>query len=136
MLISSRPPPRAKEGCAMDGSATTFNARVRDGVHVIELVRADVLDPKYIIEFQAELLARIEGAPGAVFVIDFDSVRFLSSTALGALVEAHKACTKGGGTLCVAGASKEIVQALKLIRLHKLVRMYDTVDEAVAKRGV
>ena len=119
----------------MSGTASTFNVRVRDGVHVIELVRADVLDPKYIIEFQAELLARIAGAPGAVFVIDFDKVRFLSSTALGAMVEAHKACAATKGVLCVAGASKEIVQALKLIRLHKLVRVYDTVDEAVAKRG-
>lgn len=116
----------------MTSTPSTFNATVRDGVHIVAPTRADVLDTTYITRLQEELLERVNAAPGAVFVIDLDTVRFLSSTALGMLVVVHKACAQRDGALIVAGASKDIVKALKIIKLHKLVRVYDTADEAVA----
>lgn len=114
----------------MSGSSN-YTARVVDGVHVIELSRSDVLDTSYITLVQQELVAYAAEKRGASMVVDLSNVQFLSSTALGLLMALHQAVSREGGTLGVAGAEKEVFRAFKLVKLHKVVGMHDTVREAV-----
>ncbi|MBL0921250.1 MAG: STAS domain-containing protein [Phycisphaerales bacterium] len=112
-------------------ASSNFSARVVDGVHVVELSRTDVLDTSYITRVQQELLAYAAEKHGASMVVDLSSVKFLSSTALGLLLALHQALSRADGTLAVAGADDEVLRAFKLVKLHKVVGVHDTVREAV-----
>lgn len=114
----------------MSGTSN-YTAHVVDGVHVIELSRSDVLDTSYITRVQQELVAYAAEKHGASMVIDLTNVQFLSSTALGLLMALHQAVSRAGGTVSVAGAQPEVFKAFKLVKLHKVVGMHDTVREAV-----
>jgi len=111
--------------------SSNYSVNVIDGVHVIELSRSDVLDTSYINRVQQELVAYAAEKHGASMVVDLSSVQFLSSTALGLLLALHQAVSKAGGTLGVAGAETEVHKAFKLVKLHKVVGIHDTVREAV-----
>ncbi len=111
--------------------SSNYKVNVVDGVHVVELSRSDVLDTSYINRVQQELVVYAGQKAGASFVVDLSSVQFLSSTALGLLLAMHKAVSNGGGSLHVAGVEDEVLKAFKLVKLHKVVGMHDTVRDAV-----
>lgn len=109
---------------------STFSVTVVDGVHIVSLARADVLDTVYINAAERELVAYAKERPGYSLVMDLSNTRFLSSTALGMLIAVQKTVAAGGGTLSVCGASDDIVKAFKLVRLGKIVAVHDTIRDA------
>jgi anti-anti-sigma factor len=66
-------------------------------------------------------------------VVDLSSVTFIDSSGLGALIRANKQMQRPRGPLavvCVPGG--RVSHLIHLTGLHQVLRLYDTVDQAVS----
>ena len=76
---------------------------------------------------RAGLARAIDRSP-ARLVVDLSSVEFLDSTALGALVDAHR---KQPGGLRIAGPKDAIRRALRVSGIDRHLTVFDTVEDAL-----
>ena len=81
-----------------------------------------------------------EDAVGAVpvpadVVLDLGPVGFLDSAGIGCIVRLNRRLQEGGGELRLARPGQAVSIALELVRLHRLLEVYPSVDEAVASFG-
>jgi anti-sigma B factor antagonist len=64
-------------------------------------------------------------------VIDLAGTEFMDSSGLGALIAGLKATRQGSGNLRIAGAAAQVLTVLQLTNLDRVLRPYETVDEAL-----
>ena len=69
-------------------------------------------------------------ATESTIVVDLTGVAFLDSSALGALVAAHRSMSPAGGHLALAGPQPHVAKVLQLTRLTEVISVFGTVDEA------
>jgi len=65
-------------------------------------------------------------------VIDMSSVQFVDSSGLGVILSCLRQVTERGGDLKVCGLSKGVRALFELVRMHKVVEIYNTREEALA----
>jgi anti-anti-sigma factor len=63
-------------------------------------------------------------------VLDLRLVKFINSTALGAIIKAHKRCRAEGGELVLAQPSNFVRDIVRKVGIDKLVPMFETDQEA------
>ncbi|MEO6598071.1 MAG: STAS domain-containing protein [Planctomycetota bacterium] len=63
-------------------------------------------------------------------VLDMRLVKFINSTALGAVIKAHKRCRAEGGELFIAQPSPFVRDVIRKVGIDSLVTMHDTEQEA------
>jgi anti-anti-sigma factor len=68
-------------------------------------------------------------------ILDLRLVRFINSTALGAIIKASKQLTKAGGRLVLARPSKFCREIIAKVGLDRVVPVYDTEEAAVEAIG-
>jgi anti-anti-sigma factor len=95
-----------------------------DGVRVLRL--AGDVDVSQSLAVRDAVGAAIEA--GAPVVVDLGGVRFIDSSGIGILVTAHRRAPDG---FAVAGAVEAVRRALELTRTDRILRLFDSVDEAV-----
>lgn len=78
-----------------------------------------------------EQLANLE-ADGAAVVVDLAGVNFLDSSALGALVAAHRTLSDTGGSLRLAAPKAHVRKVFLITRLTEVIPLYESVEEACA----
>ncbi len=64
-------------------------------------------------------------------VVDLTEVTFVDSTVLGTLVEARNKVTASGGSVVLAGPSKNVRRLLEVTSLDQVFPVFDTVAEAM-----
>ncbi|WP_459480374.1 anti-sigma F factor antagonist [Clostridium saccharoperbutylacetonicum] len=64
-------------------------------------------------------------------VLDFSRVTFMDSSGIGAVLGRYKKLLNKGGMLCIAMPNKNVSRIFELAGLYKIIKNYDTVDEAV-----
>lgn len=64
-------------------------------------------------------------------VLDMRLVKFINSTALGAVIKAHKRCRAGGGDLVIAQPSPFVRDVVSKVGIDKLITMHNSEQEAV-----
>jgi anti-sigma B factor antagonist len=77
-----------------------------------------------------DTLATLHGEGNTSIVVDLGGVTFLDSSALGALVAAHRDLTAAGGTLKLAAPRTHVLKVFRITRLAEVIPLYDSVDEA------
>ena len=87
------------------------------------------LDAKVAVEFK-EQMKELIGQGNTAFVIGLNSVNFIDSSGLGAIVSSLKILGKGGN-MVISGTSEPVTSLFKLTRMDKVFRMYETEAEAV-----
>ncbi len=65
--------------------------------------------------------------------LDLSRVLLLASAGLGTLINLHKQCHASGGKLVVFGLRDEIKELMKLTKLHRLLTIADSRDDAIKK---
>lgn len=65
--------------------------------------------------------------------LDLSRVLLLASAGLGTLINMHKQCTASGGRLVVFGLRSEIQELMKLTKLHRLLTIADSREDAIKK---
>lgn len=67
-----------------------------------------------------------------VLIFDLSGLTFISSLAMGSLINVAHGISKHGGRVAIAGAQPLVAEALRRIRLEAMMPMYGTVEEATA----
>ncbi len=100
---------------------------------VIEFSRPDVTDQAYIKQAGEEIDRVIQKLEPPRLVIDFTRVQRLSSATLGMLVALKETVEQKEGELCLANVEEKVYDIFRLTKLHKVLKICDTLDEAVEK---
>lgn len=64
-------------------------------------------------------------------ILDFSKVTFMDSSGIGVVVGRYKKIASNGGNICVADVSKSVNRVFELSGLFKIIKNFNTVDEAV-----
>lgn len=65
-----------------------------------------------------------------MLILDMHVVKFINSTALGAVIRAHKRCRAEGGDLVIAQPSLFVKNVVKSVGIDKLIAMHDKMEDA------
>jgi anti-anti-sigma factor len=123
-----------KPATGAGAQAPAFSARIQDGVHVVRLERASVLDAYEIERLGDDIYAYIKPIDGPWLVVDLANVEHLSSAALGMLIALRRVVVeKKGGGLALANVNRSLQSIFEMTRLHKLIAMRDSTEKAVRR---
>lgn len=64
-------------------------------------------------------------------ILNFSGVTFMDSSGIGAVVGRYKKLCNKGGILCITEVNKNVDRIFELAGLYKVIKKYNTVDEAV-----
>jgi anti-anti-sigma factor len=113
------------------GESEVFALREQDGVLVLEL-RGELGSLGWKSRNEARVLAAIEGMSGPRLVVDLTGVTYGGSELMAFLFRLRRrlgACT---GQLALAGAAGNVRAVLHVVRLDRVLGLYDSADAAVA----
>ncbi len=117
---------------APQGDSTLMVQRQGD-VYIIEFMDTRILDQLAIDKIKNEILALVEKSGVPKFVISFENVKYISSAVLGMLMTVNKTIAKEKGELRLAAIDNSLMEVFKLTRLDKILKIYDTTDNAMYK---
>lgn len=81
-------------------------------------------------EFKADLEANLEDTKA--MVVDLATVTFIDSSGLGVLLFALKRLNQKGGELKICNVTKPVRVLFELVRLHQIMEVYNSREEALA----
>jgi len=105
--------------------------RERGAVEVLTVHADDVSEADLIGHLGVDLRRAIDVGGADAFVLDLSGVRFLTSAALGMLINIHAHLADRGCRLALAGAAGNVARVLKHARLEELLPVCPTVGEAI-----
>jgi anti-anti-sigma factor len=101
-------------------------------VTVVRFVDRKILDEANIQELGQELFQLIEDGNHSNLLLNFSSVEFLSSAALGKLITLDKRVKAHGGKLKLSNIRPEIYEVFAITKLNKLFDIKDDEADALA----
>lgn len=98
------------------------------GVTVV-FVGASSLDAGNTAEFKKQIEPALKA--GNQVVLALGQVEFLDSSGIGALLSCLRELGRRGGDLKLCEATKSVRAICELVRLHKIVEIFNTKEEAI-----
>ena len=116
------------------GMSTRNRIRVSNvaDVVLVQFVDRKILDEAIIQELGRELFGLIEEDGCTKLLLNFSSVEFLSSAALGKLITLDKKMKAKKGLLKLSNIRPEIYEVFAITRLNKLFEIFDDEEGALA----
>jgi anti-sigma B factor antagonist len=105
-------------------------------VTVVSFQNVSVLDSANIEALGRNLLDLVEKQDTRKLILEFSAVRFMSSQALGLLLQLKKAMDPVHGKIVIAGTRPELHKVFKITNLHKMFIFHDGLDKALGEFGV
>ena len=105
-------------------------------VTVVSFQNISVLDSANIEALGRSLLDLIEKQDVRKLVLEFTAVRFMSSQALGVLLQLKRAMDPVKGKIVIAGIRPELHKVFKITNLHKMFTFHDDLDKALQEFNV
>lgn len=109
-----------------------ITSRMEGDVCVAVFDQAKMLDEAVINEVGTKLQGLVEDNLGGKLLIDFNNVTFMSSSMIGKIVFLAKSCKAKDVDLRLCSINPNIMEAITLLNLDKLLKIYGTVGEALA----
>jgi anti-anti-sigma factor len=101
-------------------------------VSVVRFADRKILDEANIQELGMELFKLVEQEQRKKLLLNFGSVEFLSSAALGKLITLDKKVKANGGKLKLSNIRPEIYEVFAITKLNKLFDIKDDEADALA----
>jgi len=101
--------------------------KIKD-ITIVEII-SDVLEAHNAKEFKKDILEAIKGSQKVIF--NMKNVNFIDSSGCGVILSCIKNLKTAGGDLRLFGVSKEVMTIFELIRMHRIIDVFRTKDEAV-----
>jgi len=95
-------------------------------VAIVSFSQDHILDAVLIEKMGTSLKALVDSEPRTKFVLDFGSVDYLSSSALGMLISLQKKIALKGGELKLAGIKDSIMEVFHITKLDEVFDIYKT----------
>ena len=92
-------------------------------VTAVKFTDKKILDEQVIQNIGDDLFKLVDELGRKKLLLDFVSVEFLSSAALGKLIRLHQRLASGGGKLILCGISKTIMEIFELTKLDKMLKI-------------
>lgn len=105
-------------------------------VSVVSFQNVSVLDSANIEALGRNLLDLIEKQDTRKLVLEFTAVRFMSSQALGVLLQLKKAMDPVQGKIVIVGIRPELHKVFKITNLHKMFVFHEDLDRALAEFNI
>ncbi len=93
------------------------------------------LDGKLSLETVHSFIQTLRPEPATHLILDMSGVSFLDSAGVGALVQVFVHRRNAGKSFAVAGLTKQGHAVMQVAGLTKLLPMYSSVEEGLAKAG-
>jgi len=106
-----------------------INVEPRESYAILYL--SGEFDTYYVPALQSEVDGLLKAGVSSA-VLNLRMVKFINSTALGAIIKASKQFKDAGGSLAIAHPSKFFRDILEKVGLDRVVPVYDTDEEAAA----
>jgi anti-sigma B factor antagonist len=118
------------------GSMTEIRPRIsveyRGNAVIVTLSDEKILEDEQIRSLRDSIMSVIEQAGRVNLIVDFRSVRFLSSAVLGLLIRVSKKIYEADGQLRLCHIRPRIQEIFKITRLTKIFDIYPDLDSAIA----
>ena len=114
-----------------DGTVTDLVTVNKEGVLII-LLPANRILTEVEADRIGERLANLAHSEGNKVLIDLSNVQQMSSAMIGKLLALSKECDDHNITLRLCGMEPHLKEAFKATGLHKLMKIHDTRDHAMA----
>lgn len=107
------------------GEKQFVSARVEGGVVIADVVTHSLseYESKLVQHDVMEVVGKAAGPAAHNILLDCTKVSFLASAGIGMMIAMRKHCMEGGGQLVVCGLGQDIMEALRLTRVDKLLRI-------------
>lgn len=104
-------------------------------VTVVSFQNVSVLDSANIEALGRNLMELVEKQDTRKLVLEFSAVRFMSSQALGVLLQLKKAMDPHG-RIIIVGIRPELHKVFKITNLHKMFTFHDDLDKALQEFNI
>lgn len=101
-------------------------------VDLVELL-VKSLDADTAQEFRENMEKKLE--EGGKVVLDLGALKFVDSSGLGAILTCLRKLNANGGDLKLCNMSKEVRAMFELVRMHRIIDIYDSRGDAVGAFG-
>jgi len=98
---------------------------------VVEIVTPSLLDTVELEALGADLYRLVDVQDKRRLVLDFGQVQYISSMAIGILVQLHRKTAALKGLLVLCNLSPRLMELLKIMKLDRLIPVKATQAEAV-----
>jgi len=105
-----------------------FNIEKIEDVAVVEL-KTDLLDANNAREFKDSISPVLEKNQKVVF--NMSQLSFLDSSGCGSILSCLRQLNTAGGDLKMYGLQKAVRTLFELIRMHRIIEIFNTREEAV-----
>ena len=99
---------------------------------LVLLVSSDHIDASNVADFRAQSAPLAQSSNKVI--LDLTGVNFIDSAGLGSILSIMRGIGERGGDFRVCCVSKPIRVLFELVRLHKILDIHDTREEALAAR--
>lgn len=106
------------------------------GAAVVIFRAASILDTQLVEAIGKELYELVDGQAHRRLVLDFHSVRGMSSQMLGVLINLQKKCQAIKGRMIICGLRSELLKVFKVTRLESLFTFAENEEKALNEFGV
>jgi anti-anti-sigma factor len=103
---------------------------VHEHALVVTILRSR-LDDASSRELLEEVLAEAAFKPSVPVVLDMTRVRFAPSVALSAILKLSKSFKLDGRRIALCGVHQRVVDTMRVARLHTVLEVYDTLEQAL-----
>lgn len=111
----------------------TIEATAKDGIRTIYIRNDRLVDPMLTARLFEEIVAELEKCQEDRLILDFSTVDFMASSALGKLVQLHKKTKEFRVKLKLSGITPEIFEVFKITKLNKVFDIAK--NEAAARKA-
>jgi len=101
----------------------------KTGDITIITIPVDALDAGNIMEFKADITPLLKDSKKVL--LNMGKVRFMDSSGIGAMLSCLRSVTSGGGELKMFAVKEQLISLFKLVRLDRIIDIYDSKKQAV-----
>lgn len=115
----------------MDNVHPNLSLEFRGQVVIATLTDEKILDETQLQGLEGSFLPLIQQTPGIQLIINFENVKFLTSSVLGLLIRISKKVYEIEGTLRLCSIEQKILEVFRITRLDKIFEIHPDVDDAL-----
>ncbi len=111
-------------------SPSTISTRTVGDVLVISVLDRRLVEQDHIDRLSRDVSDAVKAAGASNVIVDFQRVEFLSSSAISVLIQLNNRLRENSGALTVAGLCPPLQQVFKIMKLQKMMKICETVEQA------
>lgn len=115
----------------VDEASPKISVEYFDNATVALLSDEKILGEDDITAIEGSIMPLIEKSEGLNLIINFSSVRFLTSSALGLLIRISKRSYENNGNVLLCNIEPKIYQIFEITRLDNVFTIFDTQEQAL-----